>query len=545
MTCDRPYAFLLLLLIIPAILLVFIKNKRNNFYTQKQFKIHKSFGSTLRLFNYRKFIIIRVLFLTLAWTMLVCAYAGIYWGTNLVPVQKNGTSVSFVFDISNSMLATDGPEGMSRLQASRIYASKLLNKMEEDHSSPPVSVVLAKGDGITAIPLTQDYTLVESLMEALSPALSTVPGTSLGKGVLKAKDSFPSNYSSAGRIWVFTDGEETDGNLKNALVESIKAGIPVTIIGFGKEMETDVLAGDRATYVKTALRSGKIKDTISEAEKITGLYNEQTPVRYINSTEKGSALNLLSQLKTINGQIITYEAKPVARYNFFLFLSIILFALGYIFMEFDITRLRWDVKKSTITSIILLVMLLSGCTKNTGKILEGTYAFHQKQYGTAVSCYLDIVKEASRNQDEKLLSYSLFDLGTAYAKLEEYEAALEKFSQISENAPDNIKYASLFNSGVIESKKGNYEEAQSFFKQALEIDSSSIDAKINLELSIQQAQKELSQSAQNEIQQSPSVKEENPHSELQDAVFEHIKENDQNKWKNSQQPQSQNSAEDY
>lgn len=547
MTCDRPSAFLLLLLLIPAILVTIIKNKKSSFYTQNNFKIHNSFGSTLRIFHYRKFVFLRSFFLSLSWIMLVCAYAGLYWGTNLVPVQKNGTSVSFVFDISNSMLAEDGPGNTTRLKAASLYAEKLLSKIEESDSATPVSVVLAKGDGVIAIPLTQDYSMIDSLMKVMSPSLMTVPGTSLGKGVLKAKASFPSNYSSAGRIWVFTDCEETDGHLKNALVETIKAGIPVTIIGFGSETETKVLSGDGQTYIQTALRSGKVKDSIEEAQKITQEYNEQTPVKYINSTEKGSALFLLNQLKTLNGQIITYEAKPVPRYKTFLFLAAILFVLGYIFMEFDITRLnsKKSVKKASVISILLLITLLTGCSRNTSEILKGTFAFHQKEYGTAVSCYLDVVKDASKNQDTKLLDYSLYDLGTAYSKLEEDEAALEKFSQISEDAPDQIRYAAFYNCGLIANKNGDYSAAQDYFRKALAVDSSQVDAKINLELSIQQGNTKQQQTNQNQAQETPSQTEDNPESEIQDAVFERIKEKDQNKWKNSEQPQSQNSAEDY
>ena len=76
---------------------------------------------------------------------------------------------------------------------------------------------MAKGDGVVAVPLTEDKIMIESLLEVISPNLMTVPGTSLGKGILKAKESFPSSYGAAGRIWVFTDGEETDGQLKTAL----------------------------------------------------------------------------------------------------------------------------------------------------------------------------------------------------------------------------------------------------------------------------------------------------------------------------------------
>ena len=93
-TCERPYVFFALLVIIPVFIILRIKNSKLK-----------------RLLNFRKMVFVRSFFVLLSACMLMLAYAKISWGTRLMPVQKNGTSVSFVFDISNSMLAKDGPEG--------------------------------------------------------------------------------------------------------------------------------------------------------------------------------------------------------------------------------------------------------------------------------------------------------------------------------------------------------------------------------------------------------------------------------------------------
>ena len=159
------------------------------------------------------------------------------------------------------------------------------------------SVVLAKGDGVAAIPLTDDYVMIESLLEVMSPRLMTVPGSSIGKGILKAKETFPSNYSNVGRIWVFTDGEETDSYLKTALSECLKAGISVSIIGFGEERESNIMAGDGKTIVPTALRSDRINTAIEDAKKNLGVYKNHAGIFYIKASEKGSAVKLLNQLK--------------------------------------------------------------------------------------------------------------------------------------------------------------------------------------------------------------------------------------------------------
>ena len=539
MSCERPYVLFALLLIIPIILITFIKNRRNSVAVEKNFSIQGKNTRKKRLFKYGKMTRIKSALFITAWAMLILAYSKISWGTDLVPVQKNGSAVSFVFDISNSMLATDGPTGVTRLRAASIYAKKMIGKMK----GIPVSVVLAKGDGVTAIPITEDYPMIESLLDVMSPSLMTSPGSSLGKGVLKAKESFPANYANAGHIWVFTDGEETDNHLKNALIECLKSGVPVTIIGFGSETETDILAGDGVTHVKSALRAQKIRDTIEGAVKNLSFFKNQTQVNYIDSLEKGSAVTLLSQISKNDVQTISYEEKPVPRYKFFLILAVILFAAGFVITEFDLSRFLPEVQH--VTSIVLVLAglsLFTGCSSNTTKMLKGAYAFNQKQYSHAVSCYLDVAADAREKNDWTVYNYSLFDLGTAYSKLEENEAAMEKYAQIGDNAPDAVRYAAYYNAGIIAHKNGRFEEATGFFRKALEIDSSSIEAKINMELSIQQTEVEVQESKAQAI---PATDEKPDNPELENAVFETIKENDKKKWKSNDSTPEQSLAGDY
>ncbi len=138
-----------------------------------------------KLLKYKKKLLFREILSFFSFLFIVLAYLGISWGTYVTPVLKSGNSVAMVFDISYSMLANDGPENVSRLEAASVYAKKMLTRMNDVN----ISVVAAKGEGIIAIPLTQDYSLIESLLDVISPELMTMPGTSLGKGILKAKES--------------------------------------------------------------------------------------------------------------------------------------------------------------------------------------------------------------------------------------------------------------------------------------------------------------------------------------------------------------------
>jgi tetratricopeptide (TPR) repeat protein len=492
-------------------------------------------------YRYKKNLIIRSGCLLISFIFLLLAHAGLTWGTYLVPVQKSGHSVAMVFDISNSMLAKDCPGNTERLKAASIYAKRLLSKME----GVPVSVIIAKGDGIAAIPITDDVAMVESLLDVISPSLMTVPGSSIGKGILKAKESFNTNFSSAGRIWVFTDGEETDGQLSSALLDCQKAGIPVTFIGFGAESESPVLSGDGKTQVMTALRKDRIEAAISEAANKFRFFNNHENLQYINSLEKGSALQRLSQLRlgATETMITSYEVKPVPRYKLFLSLAAIFLILSYITTEFNFQRFFGGVKKATAkTSVALILLILSGCSSQTTEILKGTVSFQQKKYRHSVSCFMKASENAAANENHINQSFALYDLGTAYIMLGEDSAALEQFKNISDEAPANVRYSAFYNAGVLAWRNSDFEEARDFFKKALEIDSSKIDAKINLELSMQQAQAKGHQNQSNQIQAS---QEESSPQNLEKAVFEHIKENDQKQWKNSETKDSSNLAEDF
>lgn len=493
-------------------------------------------------FRYKKILFVRSGCLALAFIFLLLAHAGLSWGTYLVPVQKSGHSVAMVFDISNSMLARDCPENTTRLEAAAIYAKKLLQKME----GTPVSVVIAKGDGIAAIPITDDSAMIESLLDVMSPSLMTVPGSSIGKGILKAKETFPPNFSSAGRIWVFTDGEETDGQLASTLLECQKAGLPVTLIGFGSETESPVLTGDGKTQVMTALRRDRLETAIAEASNRFRFFNNHENLVYINSLDKGSAVQLLSQLHygSAENLITSYEVKPVPRYKLFLSLAILFLIASYIAAEFYFVRFfgNKNQKLQTAAMISFIALFFSGCSSQTNDILRGTISYHQKKYRHSISRFMAASESAAADANRVNQSYALYDLGTAYLMIGEDSAALEQFTTIPEDAPDNVRYCSFYNAGVLAWRNSDFEEARDYFRKALEIDSSKIEAKINFELSVQQSEAKGKQNQSNQIQAS---QEDSSPQNLEKAVFEHIKENDQKQWKNSETRQPSNLAEDF
>ena len=172
--------------------------------------------------------------------------------------------------------------------------------------------------------------------------------------------------------------------------------------------------------------------------------------------------------------------------------------------------------------------------------MQGTYAFYKKQYRSAIA-YFKAALEKSDSQDQNK-DYILYNLGTAYSLIGEQEAALEEFSLISDKASDSVKYAAFYNAGIIANQKADYETAQNYFKEALKIDSTKINAKINLELSIQMAEAEVKQK---EAEAIPASEEHSQLPDIEKGIYKHVKENDKKQWQNSVPKETVNLESDY
>ena len=538
---ERPWALYGIFLIVPPLIYSALTYKKTFSLLMKSAKNKK----TKEFKNIKKRVTARVVLRAAAWCMMIFAVAGISWGTVSTPAQKNGNAVAMVFDISYSMTAQDCPNSLTRLEAVGAYANDLLDKMQAEQV--PASAILAKGNGIVAVPLTEDTESIRSLISILSPKLMSSAGSNLGEGINAALKSFPKTISNAPVIWLFTDGEESDAGLESALGTALKHGVSIVIIGFGEERETEIYAGDGKTMVKTALRSDKIKQCVKEANKknLGGLgfsFIKGASAQFVDATELGSARKVLSSIKSKEGAdktTMSYEIQPVDRHLFFIALGIIFFVLSFFASEFS---LRGFYEKLALS---LVALCLSSCASEfneSKKILGAVWNWNQKQYTEAVAKFSQSLDEAKANGDETIKQYALYGLSATYLMQNENVAALEKINELSGDAPNRIKFAAFYNSGIIAQREGDYQKAADLFKNALLVDPSNVRAKINLELSYNQ-QAQRAKESERQLNGAGEISQEE--SDLQKSVFNRIREKDQQQWKNTQQEQKNASSLDY
>ena len=529
---ENPKALFALFTLIPAIIVGVIQYiKFKNAIT--------SFNNISKMHIIRR-LISRMICYTLAFASIIIALADPYWGVKPVAVQTRGAAISYVFDISYSMNADDAGKNhdITRLEAASLYAKALTERLQ----GCAISVVLAKGEGFTAIPLTEDLYAVENLLENLSPKLISSPGTNLANGITTAIKSFPTQSSRQSTIILFTDGDETEGKIEQAMIEAASYGIKLIVLGFGSEQGAQIVSGDGVTTVYTTLKSKELKETINKVHNKT-IKNFTSSAEYFSATDTGSLSKILSIVQTENVDELgmAYEMQPIPRYRFFILLAFILIIIGVLFAELNIRFPKTIIQGF---GIFLAISLFFGCSadfSSTKKILHSTLNWYKKDYQEATAGFLKVTEEAKDSENQELLQYGLFGLASSYIMQEEETAALEKLELISGDAPNNIRFATYYNTGIIAHKHGDYKKAQEAFKQALLIDSTNIDAKINYELSLM---KITANSSAGKQELTPISKSEDD-SSIENTLFSVIRENEKNRWKNTETQQENQDILDY
>ena len=524
---EKPQYLLGCFLILPAVFYVLLKFKKIEKALSAQNEKNQTAFRSLKIS-----VLLCTIFRVLAWISLILALSEISFGSKKVPVTKSGNNVSLVFDISYSMLAKDAGGGLTRLDAVKLYADSLVEKL----SGTSFSAVLAKGDGFLAIPETEDQSSILNLIENLSPKIMTSGGSSLAKGIEAAINAIPERSAKSQYIWVFTDGDETDNMLEKSLEKATKAGIPVTLIGFGSEKETEITAGDGKTRVKTALRSSKMQEITEKAGKHgSASFFRQTPATYIDSKTGGSAWKLLNQIKHSEGEesSVSYELQNVNRHGFFIFLTVIFMMLSFVTGKFNFEAFKAKFLPTFLgkSMIFLMLFTLTSCSSEKKQILEGVWAWYEGKYTAATADFLNVATKSPENSFAR--EYAVFDLSATYLSIGELDASLDRLSELNlddQNLPPDFISRAFYNRGIIFSRKGDYRIAAENFKKSILADSQNINAKINLELCERELVQKQAGAAQAQMQGVNEEQQKNPN--MKNEIFNLIREQEGKKWRN-------------
>ena len=196
--------------------------------------------------------------------------------------------------------------------------------------------------------------------------------------------------------------------------------------------------------------------------------------------------------------------------------------------------------KIKLFSIFVIVLFLSCKVKKNEKItfLQGYIAWQQKNWNYAASYFLKTEEIASRyNKD--LTKYVDYALASTYLMQNENEAALEKLTLIEEKEDNELSSSVFYQLGIIAFKGKKYKEALLCFRKSLEKDPTSLDAKINYELSKQRVEDEIIDKVRD------SIFNEEKTEETYNALVDFFRKKEIEKWEEKNQQKGKESTYDY
>lgn len=233
MSFEHPaYLLSMLLALLPAGL-IWLSFKRR----EERLKVYaeSKFIGKLVVGESRKLRMIRAGVLLLACIVLSIAAAQPRIAGGTETVKMRGIDIVVAIDVSNSMLADDLKP--SRLEKSKVALTDLLANLEGDR----LGAVVFAGEPMTSLPLCEDRSAAEMIINSISTESVTYQGTAIGAAIDHSVQAFNNSEEGRGKaIIVITDGENHEDDAVEAASKAAEKGIIVCTIGIGTPEGTTI-----------------------------------------------------------------------------------------------------------------------------------------------------------------------------------------------------------------------------------------------------------------------------------------------------------------
>jgi Ca-activated chloride channel family protein len=263
----------------------------------------------------------------LATLFLVLSIVDLLSGSEEVKSKQKMNNVIFLLDVSNSMNAQDIEP--NRLQEAKNIIINTMAKMNRDK----VGVVVFAGEARSIMPLTTDFQMAETYLGGIETNIIKIQGTDYLKAMQTVVDKFKNIPKGGRQIVLLSDGEDNEGNEKQAGKLAAKEDIFVITVGIGSEEGAPIpeYAFGQLMGYKTD-RSGQT--VISKRENLA-LKNiaDQTNGSYVEGNNlENATTQIIDELQknASSSESMVTSNNSIHYYQYFLGVSIFLFLLLFL-----------------------------------------------------------------------------------------------------------------------------------------------------------------------------------------------------------------------
>lgn len=224
------------------------------------------------------------------YTLAILALARPQWGARLETVHRRGVDVLAALDTSYSMNAEDIVP--NRLAVARNAVRGLLSRLRGDRAG----LVAFAGSATVECPLTLDYGAVTLFLDAVETGSIPEPGTSLAAAIQAANSAFIARETRYKVLVLFTDGEDLEGQVDEAVKKARESGVIIYCVGIGTPEGRPVPVRDQKGDVVEYRRDPKGQVVISRLDETTlRRIAEASGGRYFRATPAASELDALAE----------------------------------------------------------------------------------------------------------------------------------------------------------------------------------------------------------------------------------------------------------
>ncbi|HVN85394.1 MAG TPA: VWA domain-containing protein [Candidatus Binatia bacterium] len=192
---------------------------------------------------------LRAAMLTLAALLLVVGIGGPMWGFRWQEVKREGIDLIVAIDTSRSMLAIDVKP--NRLARAKLAVQDLLAELNGDR----VGLVAFAGSAFVQSPLTLDYGAFAQSLDAIEVGIIPKGGTALAEAIDVSLEAFEGRQGSHQALVLITDGEDHEGNVKDAAKRAADRGVKIYTVGIGTS-DGELIPSESGGFLKD--RKGQV-----------------------------------------------------------------------------------------------------------------------------------------------------------------------------------------------------------------------------------------------------------------------------------------------
>jgi Ca-activated chloride channel homolog len=495
--------------------------------------------------------------------LIAIALAGPKWGFHWQEVHREGIDLIIALDTSRSMLATDVKP--NRLERAKYAIMDLLPLLQGDR----IGLVAFAGTAFLECPLTLDYAAFERSLRSIDVGIIPRGGTAIARALDASLDAFDARQGKYEAVILITDGENTEGDVKEAAQRAAELGVKVFAVGIGTP-EGDLLP----------LKDGFVKDRRGQVVK--SRLNEDT-LKDVALTTGGAYIHGLGPSlgldQVFRDHIATMERREVAstlerryeeRFQIPLALALLLLIVEALMPVRRAPRQRraWRLwrrpaphQRAAAMLILCCLPLLVGWFDPPGdRAAEGNTLYDAGKYEDAAGKYGEGLIDSPSSP---LLQ---FNLAAALYKQGKYDEAIAALTKVAATGEPQWMARANYNMGNAQYRLGSnaeasdpqaaikdYEEALACYKRSMVADGADSDAKLNhefvarkleeLKKRLEEQQKENQEQQEQQDQQQQDQQQEQQEGEQQEQPQDQEQQQQEQQQEQAQQEEKQQQPE--